>query len=143
MHIVSPSLYRGPQPSGEDLKHLKEGGLRSVINLRAESQESALICMGLGLRYYHIPVEDWTIPTADQIEEFLRILDDPANCPALVHCYAGVGRTGLFVSCYRVKMGMSAREAIAQSDRETPWMGMSEEQREFVRNFELFVRGGT
>lgn len=140
MCIVSPQLYRGPQPRGQDLKRLQEGGLKAVINLRSESHESALVCQGLGLVYHHIPVEDWTTPTLEQVGDFLRLFQAPENYPALVHCYAGVGRTGVFSSCYRIGRGMSAEQAIALSDQETPWMGMSQTQRDYVREFELRVR---
>ncbi|MBI3927755.1 MAG: dual specificity protein phosphatase family protein [Armatimonadetes bacterium] len=141
MCMVSPHLYRSPQPRGEDLQEMIRGGLRSVINLRSESYESKLLCQGLGLRYHHIAVDDWTVPSFEQVDEFLKLLEDPENCPALVHCYAGVGRTGTFVSCYRVYRGMAAEQAIGLSDQETPWMGMSQVQRDYIRQFEMRLRG--
>lgn len=141
LHIVSSRLYRSPQPTYEDLARLKEGGLRTVVNLRGEGQESYFFCKQLQLNYHYIPVVDWAIPTFEQIDEFIELLAQEERCPALVHCLAGVGRTGVFVSCYRISQGMSALNAMALSDQETPWMGMSENQREFLKEFEARLRG--
>ena len=133
--MAGPGLYRGPQPEAEQLATLQKQGLRSVINLREESDESRYYCRHLGLDYHGIPVADWTVPTVQQVEEFLDLMDHPSTRPTLVHCWGGVGRTGLFVSCWRIRMGMPAQEAILLSDQETPHMGMNDPQRTWVRQF--------
>lgn len=130
--MAGAGLFRSPQPSFEDLHKLKEQGLRSVVNLREESDESRWHCEMLGLNYHHISLGDWTVPTAEQVERFLGLMKDPTQTPLLVHCWAGVGRTGLFVTCWRVSMGMSVHEAIRLSDLETPQMGMSRLQRDWL-----------
>lgn len=136
VHRVSPDLFRGPQPDLRVLQMLAEAGLRTVVNLRSESDHSRDLCERLWLGYHRIPVEDWTAPSLEQVEEFLGLVDEPGRGPILVHCLGGVGRTGVFVSCYRVRRGMTAEQALALSDVETPWMGMNVQQREFVRAFE-------
>lgn len=137
VHQVSPVLYRGPQPDVRILQMLAEAGVRLVVNLRSESDQTRDLCERLWLEYRHIPVDDWTTPEPEQVQEFLELLEEPARGPVLVHCLGGVGRTGVFVSCYRIVHGMSAQDALALSDMETPWMGMNHAQREFVREFEL------
>ncbi len=137
---VSPSLYRSPQPRAEDLESLKKNGLKTIINLREESAESEFLAKELGLNYRYFSIVDWTTPTFEQVEEFLEIVDDSAQTPALVHCLAGVGRTGIMVSCYRISLGMPAREAIALSDLETPEIGMSQAQKDFVQDFEVYYQ---
>ena len=37
------------------------------------------------------------------VAAFLKIMDDPANRPVLIHCYHGIGRTELFVAIYRME----------------------------------------
>src|SRR5262249_50795539 len=37
------------------------------------------------------------------IDQFLAIMDDPANYPVLLHCRAGLHRTGCLVSVYRME----------------------------------------
>jgi tyrosine-protein phosphatase SIW14 len=37
------------------------------------------------------------------IDQYLRVLDDPASYPILIHCRAGLHRTGLFTAIYRME----------------------------------------
>jgi hypothetical protein len=37
------------------------------------------------------------------IDEFLRVCDDPASYPILLHCKAGLHRTGLLTAIYRIE----------------------------------------
>ena len=138
--LAGPGLYRGPQPGAPQLQKFKELGLRTVVNLREESDESRFYCEHLALDYRPIPVADWTVPTPDQVGEFLEVMDQEASRPVLVHCWAGVGRTGLFVSAWRIRMGMGVEEALRLSDQETPHLGMSDLQRDWLRRFR--PRGG-
>lgn len=132
---VSSKLFRSPQPDYNDLKQLQQRGLKAVVNVRAEVEDSLYYCRELKLTYKHFPVVDWKIPTDEQMDEFLFFLENPGNTPALVHCWAGVGRTGLFVTCHRVILGMNPTDAIAASDAETPGLGMNQLQRDWVMQF--------
>ncbi|GMU56374.1 MAG: hypothetical protein AMXMBFR33_55200 [Candidatus Xenobia bacterium] len=132
---VSPELMRGPQPQEEDLRDLMAVGLGGVVNLRLESEHSRELCQQLGLRYHYFPVRDWTCPEQRQIEEFLSLFEESPSGPLLVHCMGGVGRTGVFVSCYRVARGMDPGQAIRLSHTEVSWMSMNDEQMQFVVAF--------
>lgn len=132
---VSPHLMRGPQPQEEDLRDLMANGLHGVVNLRLESEQSRELCQQLGLQYHYFPVRDWTCPDRRQIEEFLGIFEQSLAGPLLVHCMGGVGRTGVFVSCYRIARGMDPAQAIRLSHTEVSWMSMNEEQMQFVVAF--------
>lgn len=135
---VSERLLRSPQPDFEDLLRLKSQGLKAVVNLREEAVESEFFALQCGVRYLHIPVVDWTQPTPQQVHQFLEFLKDDSNCPALVHCAAGVGRTGTFVACYRVAGGMSVEEALRLTNSESPLSGvtMNAPQQAFVKKFQ-------
>lgn len=139
--LVGPGLYRSPQPQLEHLMELKAQGLMSLVNLRAESDESRWYCERAGVAYHHIPVDDWTCPVHEQVEQFLDLMAAEGTRPLLVHCWGGVGRTGLFVSAWRIQQGMSCLEAVQLSDMETPWMGMNAEQREWLRAWEKRLKG--
>jgi protein tyrosine phosphatase (PTP) superfamily phosphohydrolase (DUF442 family) len=123
---VSPQLFRGSQPTREDLLSLREQGLRCVFNLRQESHASRELCRELGLVYHQLPVQEWAAPDPGQVKEFLDLLQ--VLQPALIHCAGGVGRTSLFVSCYLVAGGMDVELALSQAD-----LGMGQSQREWVR----------
>lgn len=132
---VSSELFRSPQPDFEDLIFWKERGLRSLVNLREEATESSFFARQAKLEYKYIPVVDWELPSFEQVQEFLKFVAHSG--PTLVHCAAGVGRTGTMVACYRVFRGMATEEALKTTNNETPIAGvtMNEIQLNFVREF--------
>ena len=130
---VNPALLRSPQPRLEALQHLRQNfSLSGLVNLRQESEESQALCRQVGLDYHWIPVEDMSVPTLDQVEQFLRLVERGVH---LVHCWAGQGRTGLFVACYRIFHGWDVEEAIARTDQEIFSRGMRPGQRDWLRQF--------
>ena len=49
------------------------------------------------------------------IDEFLALMDDPANRPVLLHCKAGLHRTGVLVAVYRMEYdGWDPSAAVAE-----------------------------
>ncbi|HZS05275.1 MAG TPA: protein tyrosine phosphatase family protein [Blastocatellia bacterium] len=101
---VNEQFCTGGQPRLEHLAKLKSEGVKAIINLRppgehraAEEEEKA---RELGLRYFNIPVV-FSDPKEEQVDEFLKITDDPANRPAFIHCAAAI-RVGAFWMIRRV-----------------------------------------
>ena len=72
--------------------------LRTPGEHRADEEEAK--AKELGLKYFNIPVV-YTAPKEEQATEFLRITDDPANRPMLIHCTAAI-RVGAFWMIRRV-----------------------------------------
>lgn len=128
---VDEHLWRGPQPTAESLRQMT--GLRAVVNLRRECSSSHGLAAEAGLHYLDIPVQDMSVPRFEQVVEFLDHFRAEGPAPALVHCFAGQGRTGLFVACYRIWRGMDVEQAIALTDQETGRRGMRPSQRAWVR----------
>ncbi len=126
---INTDFCTGGQPSLDDLAKLKEQGVRAIINLRRPSEydhapnqtvqghaaEEAR-ARELGLRYFNIPV-DPNAPTDEQVEEFLKLMTDPANRPAFIHCSAA-NRVGAFWMIWRVRVqGWTLEEAEKEADR--------------------------
>lgn len=59
------------------------------------------------LSYYHINVPDYGVPTDEQIQQFLDIMDQhhQANEAVVIHCVAGCGRTGQFIVAWCAMAG--------------------------------------
>lgn len=117
---VNEEFCTGGQPRPEHLKQLKDEGVRAVINLRprgehrAEEEEAA--AKEAGLRYFNIPVV-FTDPKDEQVEEFLKLTDDPENRPAFVHC-AGAIRVGAFWMIRRVlRDNWTVEQARAEAEK--------------------------
>jgi tyrosine-protein phosphatase SIW14 len=93
--------YRGAQPLPDDYQSLKDLGVNMVIDLRndpTDYEKSAV--EALGMKYVNIPMSGWKSPNDAKVEEFLKIVNDPANV-VYAHCKAGIHRTGLTGAVYR------------------------------------------
>ncbi|MBP1622969.1 MAG: protein tyrosine phosphatase [Acidobacteria bacterium] len=100
LHRVSEALYRSAQPTPEGMKRLAKLGIKTVVNLRAfNSDEDDL--RGTKLIGEAISMTAWR-PRDEEIIRFLRIVQDGARAPVLVHCQHGADRTGTMVALYRI-----------------------------------------
>jgi uncharacterized protein (TIGR01244 family) len=110
---VSPTLYRGAQPSEEGIRTLASYKVGTVLNLRAEddSREAKMV-RDAGMTYLHLPLEAETVTVADA-EKILALIAD-APKPVFVHCHVGRDRTGLAVAAYRMHFqGWTLQAAVA------------------------------
>jgi len=101
---VGDRYYRGAQPKAGDYAALAALGIKTIVNLTsddADPRERAL-AEAAGLAYAAIPMTTHAAPTAAQIAEFLKIVNDPASGPVYVHCVGGRHRTGVMTAVYRI-----------------------------------------
>jgi len=111
LHKVSDDLYRGAQPTPEGMQQLKKLGIRTIVNLRLFHSDRDKI-KSIGFSYQHIPFMTW-YPQDKKVIRFLKIVTDPNNTPAFVHCQRGADRTGAVCAIYRVTVqGWPKAEAI-------------------------------
>ena len=86
------------------MQKLRADGVKAVLNLRQPSEHRAdderAAAEKAGLKYFNIPVE-FGNPRDEQVDEFLRLTDDPANRPMFIHCTAAI-RVGAFWMIRRV-----------------------------------------
>lgn len=78
------------------------------------------LCRRLGVQYVYIPpdlIPRRRVPAhrPEAIDRFLALLDDPATYPVLIHCRAGLHRTGVMTAVYRMEYdGWTPAQAIAE-----------------------------
>jgi len=105
---VNQDFCTGGQPRPEHFKTLKAEGVKAVLNLRVPSEhradEEIQAVKEAGLTYFNVPFV-YTAPTAEAVDTFLRITDDPANRPMFIHCTAAI-RVGALWMIRRVLRGM-------------------------------------
>jgi protein tyrosine/serine phosphatase len=106
-------FYRGARPKDKDLQSLKALGIQTIIDLQDDTKpDEKAAAEAAGLRYINIPVVDKAPPTADQIAQFLKVVDDPQTGVFYVHCAGGRHRTGDMGAVYRLnKYGWSFDQA--------------------------------
>lgn len=118
-------LYRSGQLTPDVLEHvIAERGIRTVVCLRSLARdgdtrlenEEELWCRARNINYVRINPVEWDSPKLhDNLATLLRVADDPAAGPVLVHCFAGLHRTGVYCAVYRMERnGWSNADAIAE-----------------------------
>lgn len=122
-------LYRSGQMTTAGLKRVvHDHGIRTVVSLRdaptadkvAPDTDEEAFCRRLGVVFYRLPPQPWEAhvgppPVEPNVRRFREILADPANHPVLVHCFAGIHRTGAYCAIYRMEHeGWSNERAIAE-----------------------------
>lgn len=145
---------RDPEIARRRIEAFLEAGIRTFIDLTQPHElvpyepilkEQSRI-HDLDLAYHRFPIRDHGIPASQHMTDILNVIDaslEDGN-PVYVHCWGGVGRTGITVACYFIRRGFSAHDALSRvaslyqtrpqtyfflTSPETP------EQFEFVRNW--------
>lgn len=95
-------FFRGGQPKEEEYKELAALGIKTIIDLREdpEAYEKRNV-EALGMRYVNIPMIAKKYPEAAQVEQFIKLVDDPETGKFFVHCAGGRHRTGVMGAVYR------------------------------------------
>ena len=95
-------FFRGSRPDDGDYAALAELGVKTIIDLTDNSREYEQPAVErAGLHYINIPMVDKSYPGMDQIDEFLRVVNDPSTGKFFVHCAGGRHRTGVVGAVYR------------------------------------------
>jgi atypical dual specificity phosphatase len=108
-------------------------GVGLVVSLTGAVPEAGAMAAA-GIDSLHIPVEDFAAPTGDDIEKFLqsaRFYRHEGKA-IVVHCGAGIGRTGTMIACYLVDQGMAPGEAVELVRRKRPGSIETEDQEQAV-----------
>jgi hypothetical protein len=133
--VVPGKIYRSGQMTVPGFTEAVERfHFRTIINLQDEYPDPDIaegyftgrtikesdLCRRLGVRYVYIPPDlilRRLVPEyrPQAIDRLLALLDDPATYPVLLHCHAGLHRTGVMVAVYRMEyQGWSPHEAIQE-----------------------------
>jgi protein tyrosine/serine phosphatase len=95
-------LYRGAQPKPEDYKDLKQLGIKTVVDLTDSPKDyEKQNVEALGMRYVNIPMSDSSYPKQEQVDAFLKLVNDPSTGAMFIHCAGGRHRTGVMGAIYR------------------------------------------
>jgi len=139
--IIEEKLAGSAIPtSKEEIDWIKQEGVKSIVTIREEPLEDEWI---KDVNYLHVHSNDMGIPEFSDLVNSVhfihqRITNDE---PVMVHCLAGLGRTGTILACYLIKYeDMAADDAIEKVRRERHGSIQSFSQEEIIFRFEKFVR---
>jgi protein tyrosine/serine phosphatase len=117
MTITEGKVYKsGVIPPNEIADYVKKHHIKSIVDLRfpgtgdlvnnpeipAElTAERDAVAKIKGVNYFNNGCDQ--VPNQAAVDSFLKIMDNPANYPVLIHCYHGIGRSQLFSAIYRIE----------------------------------------
>ena len=118
--MARPSLEQGDPASVVNISRL---GIHMVVSLLENNEARTLgldaereLVRGLGMDFVSFPIPDMGLPTS--VEEFasltkmlLKQVDAGTNI--LVHCHAGIGRSGLMAAGILLHCGLDPQQAFA------------------------------
>lgn len=129
--VIPGRLLAGEYPGAVEehtarkkLVSLLHCGINAILNLTEEGElvdyvpwlmEEAAD-FGLDVEVKRLPIRDFSTPSVVEMIAILNQMDEWLNegKTVYVHCYGGIGRTGMVVGCYLVRKGMPARKALEQ-----------------------------
>ena len=94
-------FYRGARPKEKEFAALKALGIQTVIDLTDNTPKEKGYVEAQGMRYVNIAIPDKKDPSAEQIAEFLKVVNEPETGKFYVHCAGGRHRTGVMGAIYR------------------------------------------
>jgi atypical dual specificity phosphatase len=122
--------------SDRALQELADKSVWLLINLHPVAHPLGRL-EGFGMIELHLPVEDFTAPTPEQLQQGVAAIVSALESGArvAVHCEAGLGRSGTLVACYLVHRGMTPEQAIAHVRKLRPGSVETLPQEAAVRTF--------
>ena len=129
----------GMPTSSAELEWVIKTGVKSVVTMTEEPLPESWI---KNIKYLHVPTGDLSAPDMEKIDNTVdyiheRIKNDE---PTMVHCAAGIGRTGTILACYLIKYhGLSTKDAIDKVRKERPGSIQSESQEIAIGLYHKFI----
>jgi protein tyrosine/serine phosphatase len=115
--ITEGKVYKsGVIPPDEIESYVKKYNIKSIVDLRFPgtadlvnnpeiptelTAEKEAIEKIKGVNYFNNGSDQ--VPTQENVNSFLKIMDNKDNYPVLIHCYHGVGRAEMYSAIYRIE----------------------------------------
>jgi len=134
--VVPNKLLAGSYPGAENtdegilkIKSLFNCGIRCIVNLMEEHEtnhdgepfapyenlfEDMAARAEVAVSLIRHPIRDLDVPSQYQMVRTLNAIDEAIDreLPVYVHCWGGVGRTGIVVGCYLMRHGLARADDV-------------------------------
>ena len=138
--LIENKLAGSAIPTSNDEVQWAVGqGIKSIVTVREEPLDDIWV---KNVNYLHVLSNDMGVPEFNDLVYAVDFIHRRVtnNEPVLVHCLAGLGRTGTLLACYLIKyQKMSANEATEKVREERPGSIQSYPQEDIFFQFEKFL----
>lgn len=131
------------RPEAEDWPLLARKGVKAVLSLTETPPPGDP--KAAGLEACHVPIGDFAAPSPRDLARCVSWIEQQVRSarPVVVHCGAGLGRTGTVVAAFLAAQGVPPEEAVREVRRLRPGSLETLEQVEAVLRFGAAAgRGG-
>jgi len=145
-------VYRSTMPFSQEFdpdqkvfSHYQAADLHTVVVLnpadeleRYSGRDLLAQYRAAGFNVIHSPTADFSAPPKGHWDSILQTVENLARSGEnlVIHCHAGVGRTGIFAACMAQDvLGLSADEAINWVRQSIPFAVETAYQQQFVRAY--------
>ncbi|MFN5290422.1 MAG: fused DSP-PTPase phosphatase/NAD kinase-like protein [Planctomycetia bacterium] len=152
-HVVNPNvIYRsGQMPLPAIHKIINDFHIKSIVSLRDSYDAGKAppdaaeekFAQEYGLKYLRLTPKKWesesgeTPPILENISKYLELISDPANLPVLVHCFAGIHRTGAYCAIYRMEFEGWSNDKVIDELKKMGYYQIEKEKDvyDFIKNY--------
>lgn len=134
-------------PLGQkDIQSLHEQGIRAIVTfteqpLSVQKEITFEFLSELDITCLHLPIVDQHPPDVSQVHELVQFVNQmqTQGKPVLVHCHAGVGRTGTMLHAYYLASGLNLEEAklkVKSGRMASQFLMLADSQKSFLEDLE-------